>query len=139
MILLDTNIISELMKFTPNSRLISWIDARDAWQLYTSATTVAEITYGISVLPKGKRRQHLEESWAECLRQGFSGMVLPFTKEAAEIYGVLMADRKRLGRPVSMADGQIAAIAKLNNATLATRNTKDFSDFDIQIVDPWLA
>ncbi|MEI6806033.1 MAG: type II toxin-antitoxin system VapC family toxin [Myxococcaceae bacterium] len=136
MILLDTNIISELMKSAPDARLITWIDAREPWQLYTSATTVAEITYGISVLPEGKRRKQIEESWAECLRQGFSGMVLPFTKEAAEIYGVLMADRKRLGRPVSMADGQIAAIAKLNNATLATRNTKDFSDFDIRLVNP---
>ncbi|MEI6790795.1 MAG: type II toxin-antitoxin system VapC family toxin [Myxococcaceae bacterium] len=136
MIVLDTNIVSELMKAAPNPKLLAWIDAQESWQLYTSAITVAEISYGISILPDGKRRNELEKAWDKSLQEGFSGMVLSFTQEAAEIYADLMAHRKKIGRPASMADGQIAAIAKLNKAVLVTQNTKDFSDFEIELVNP---
>lgn len=125
------------MKSTPDLKILQWIDAQEPWQLYISAVTVAEIGYGICVLPEGKRRKQLQKAWALCLQQGFSRMVLPFNQEAAEIYSVFMAHRKQLGRPASIADGQIASIVKLNKAVLATRNIKDFSDFDIQIVNPY--
>ena len=136
MILLDTNVVSELMRSNPDAQLVAWIKQQEPWQLYTSAITVAEIAYGISILPDGKRREQLDRAWVQTLQQSFSGMVLPFTKEAAEIYAVLMAHLKRLGRPASIPDGQIAAITKLNKAILVTRNTKDFLDFGIELINP---
>jgi predicted nucleic acid-binding protein len=125
------------MSSAPNSRVIAWIDKEKPWNLYTTATSIAEIAYGIAILPHGNRRQLLQKEFELSIKQGFDGMVLSFSTEAAEMYGTLRAYRKLSGRPIGIADAQIAATAKVNGAAIATRNTKDFSDFGIELLNPY--
>lgn len=138
MIVLDTNVVSELMKHSPASRVIEWIDQQDASAIVVTAITIAEISYGIHALPSGKRRTYLEDAFVKTIAEGFAHRVLPFDEVAAQLYGSLMAKRKQLGRPMSVPDGQIAGIAQSYTATLATRNTEDFVDCEIDLVDPFL-
>lgn len=138
MILLDTNILSELMRPKPNPRVIQWLDAQREWDMWISAITVAEIRLGISLLPDGKREQSLEDLSEEMFQEDFTDRCLPFDYEAANEYARIVVERNQQGLPISVEDAQIAAIAKTGELTLATRNTKDFSHITgLNIINPW--
>ena len=137
MILLDTNIISELMKTKPDANVIRWIDQQDVMQLTLSTITIAEISYGLNVLPEGQRKSSLEMSFNNVLREGFEYRVFAFDEVAAHLYGKIMSRRKELGKPMSLPDGQIAAIARAQNAAVATRNLSDFSNCGLELINPF--
>jgi predicted nucleic acid-binding protein len=137
MIVLDTNVLSELMRARPDTGVLAWLDAQEADTLLVSAVTVAELMYGIERLPQGKRRAGLLLAACMILDEDFEGRVLPFDGAAAARYAVMAAQRERAGSPIGMADCQIAAICLSTSATLATRNTKDFQDLGLPLIDPW--
>lgn len=135
MIVLDTNVVSELMKPAPDPAVAEWGRAAGD-QLYVTAITIGEIFHGLERLPAGARRTRLEAS-AEALFTDFSDFVLAYDVTAARHYGSLVAIRERLGRPMSTEDAQIAAICKSHHMSCATRNTTDFEDVGIDLVNPW--
>ena len=137
MIILDTNVISELMRAAPAAAVMRWMNARPASSLYVTSITQAEILYGIQILPKGKRRDAIAAAAAEMFEHDFAGRVLPFGSDAAVAYASLAAARRRAGRPISGFDAQIAAIARTHDADLATRNVDDFEGCGIEVIDPW--
>lgn len=137
MIIIDTNIISELMKANPASSVIAWIDRQETTQLYITTITLAEITYGLYALPQGNRRNSLEETFHKAIMEAFAHRILVFDQPAAFLYGKIMSQRKQLGRPLGVPDGQICAIASHHAATVATRNTRDFLDCGIELVNPF--
>jgi predicted nucleic acid-binding protein len=139
MIVLDTNILSELMRDQPELRVLRWIDAQDTNGLAITSVTVAELLYGLARLPDGERKADLASAIRPLVHEDFSGRVLPFDLMAAQEYADLVADREREGRPVSMADGQIAAICRVHDAALATRNLRDFDATGVGVIDPWTA
>jgi predicted nucleic acid-binding protein len=136
-IVLDTNIISELMRTRPADRVRTWADERVASELFTTSIAEAEVRYGIALLPKGKRRDALAGAARVMFSEGLRWRVLPFTSDAAEHYADIAAVRRRSGRPISTLDAQIGAIARAHGATLATRNVSDFEDCGIDLLDPW--
>lgn len=138
MILLDTNVISELMRPEPETRVVAWVDRLDRNNVGITAITVAEILYGIGVLPDGARKKNLFEAAATVFDGYLSNHVYPFDRPAAVEYAHVVVKRERDGSPISMPDAQIAAICLANNAGLATRNTKDFANTDIKLYDPWI-
>jgi predicted nucleic acid-binding protein len=135
-IILDTNVTSELMRPAPSALVVAWVQAQDAAELYTTAITVAEISYGIARLPDGQRKDLLV-SVAQEIFLTFADHVLGFDAPAAAEYAGIVADRDRSGAPIDGFDAQIAAICRGHHATLATRNTKDFQGIGIVMVDPW--
>ena len=137
MILIDTNIISEMMKPAPNANVLDWIDQQEVAKLFISTITLAEISYGLNVLPTGKRRESLEFAFNKAILEAFTGRILSFEESAAYHYGKIMGHRKKLGKPLGVPDGQIAAIALVNNAVLATRNTRDFLRCGIKLINPF--
>lgn len=137
MIILDTNIISELMKTIPNQHVTTWLDQQDPMTLFTTSITIAEILYGMSVLPEGRRRDYLENAFDKVLVDAFKYRTLTFDDSAAHIYGKLMGKRKKLGHALSVLDGQIAAIASTHQMKLATRNTRDFVDCGLDLINPF--
>ena len=136
MIVLDTNVISELMKPAPSTVVRAWVSSQSSTFLFTTAVNVAEILYGIERLPQGRRKRQLRELVGDVF-SAFDDKVLAFDHEAARAYASLVDRRSRLGRPVEGFDAQIAAICAVHGATLATRNLKDFVDTGISAVDPW--
>ncbi|TVP80955.1 MAG: type II toxin-antitoxin system VapC family toxin [Puniceicoccaceae bacterium] len=138
MILLDTNVVSELMRAQPNANLLHWLREQRADQLYLTALTVAEIRRGLALLPKGKRRIKLEVAFEEFLKQGFRDRILPFTAETSLVYAPIYHARIQSGLGVGELDLLIAAIAKEYQASLATRNTSDFKACGIKLINPWL-
>ncbi len=139
MIVLDTNVLSEIMKVSPEARVIKWLRGHPPSSLFTTSITQAEILYGIRLLPAGKRRDGLEKEAGEMFCQDFKGRILSFGSEAATIYAQLASDRQRAGRPISQFDAQIAALARCSGALLATRNESDFEGCGVQVVNPWTA
>jgi predicted nucleic acid-binding protein len=139
MIILDTNVLSELMKPAPASMVVHWIGARAAASLYTTSITQAEILHGIMLLPPGRRRASLEAAATAMFAEDFEGRILGFGADAASPYARIAAGRRRAGRPISHFDAQIAAIARTTGAVLATRNVQDFIDCGLSVVDPWQA
>ena len=138
MILLDTNVLSELMRPSPEHRVILWLDRRPESEVWISAITVAEIHMGIALLPEGRRKGLLFDLAEQTFQEDFSDQCLPFDCEAAREYALIIAERNRKGRPISVEDAQIAAIARSAGLQLATRNTKDFTDIEgLVIVNPW--
>ena len=137
MILLDTNVISELMKATPAPAVFAWVSLQPPDDLFISTISMAEILFGIELLPKGKRRDGLLQEAEITFRRDFSGRVLSFDEQAARIFGSIVAARRIHGRPIGIADGQIAAIAKCHQASLATRDTGDFEDCGVKLINPW--
>jgi toxin FitB len=136
--LLDTNVLSELMRQNPNSSVTAWLDSQIIHQLNTSAVSQAEILAGIAVMPAGNRRDVLAQGASQLFQQDFRGRCLVFGSAAAEQFALVRAQRQRAGRPISMEDAQIAAIALAANLTLVTRNTKDFEAIDeLRVVNPW--
>ena len=137
MILLDTNVISAVMMPAPPGRVLRWLNERETAGLYLSTITLAEIGYGLRVLPDGKRRRDLEDRFARFIAEGFEQRILPFDEAAALIYGEIMAHRKGLGRPLGVLDGQIASIARAHGLAVATRNTRDFEECGLELVNPF--
>jgi toxin FitB len=139
MILLDTNVVSELMKAQPDSQVLAWLDAQSAAHIYTSAITLAEIELGIALLPDGKRKDALTAAAETVFTEDFAGSVLPFDQGCAIVYAQLVAVRIRSGRPITTQDAEIAAIALHYNLHLATRNEKDFVGIEgLNLLNPWL-
>jgi predicted nucleic acid-binding protein len=136
MIVLDTNVVSELMRPEPAPPVRAWIIARRPGELGTTAVTVAEIRYGIERLPASRRKDALLSAAAD-LFAAFGDLVQPFDAAAATWYGQITARRERLGLPIGSFDAQIAAICRTRNAALATRNVRDFQETGIDIIDPW--
>lgn len=137
MIILDTNVISEMMKSSPSPVVATWLDGQNITQLFITTVTIAEIAYGLHALPEGNRRKSLEEAFNQAILEGFMHRILPFDEEAAHCYGKLMGQRKALGKPMSILDGQIASIANVQGATIATRNIRDFGDCGLQLLNPF--
>ena len=138
MILLDTNVLSELMRPSPNEIVVQWIDALSGGDVWISAVTVAEIRLGLALLPEGRRKQILAGLAEEMLKEEFSEKCLPFDYQAASEYATIVSSRSRQGRPITVEDAQIAAIAIAANLALATRNTKDFLDIiGLKLINPW--
>ena len=139
MILLDTNVVSEVMKARPTEAVVAWLNGQDSEKLYVSAITVGEIAYGLRILPDGKRRSGLRERFEKFVALAFDQRVLAYDESAARIYGELMGDRRELGLAMSIPDGQIAAIARLNHLAVATRNVPDFEHCGIDVLNPFEA
>ncbi len=139
MILLDTNIVSELLKPAPAARVEEWLAAQDSANVYLSAISEAELRYGAAVLPSGSRRERLVDAIESVIRDDFAERILPFDSKAARYYAWIAAERRRMGRPISQADCQIAAVARAHGAVLASRNVRDFEGCDVPVIDPWEA
>ena len=138
MILLDTNVLSELMRSDPNPGVVQWLNRRPDTEIWICSVTVAEIRLGISLLPQGKRSRALFAAAEQTFQDDFSERCLPFDCEAAGHYAHIVAKRKQQGLPVSVEDAQIAAVALTAGLVLATRNTKDFAFIEgLQVVNPW--
>ncbi|HME84263.1 MAG TPA: type II toxin-antitoxin system VapC family toxin [Roseiarcus sp.] len=137
MILLDTNILSELMRSAPAPEVETWMGAQPSSSLFISAVSEAELRFGLALLPEGKRRDQLAEAVEGMLAEDFAGRILPFDSAAASAYARIAADRRKAGRPIAQFDAQIASIANSRNAALATRNVGDFEGCGVQLVNPW--
>ena len=137
MILLDTNVISEPLRAAPNERVIQWLDAQPLETVFISVITVAELRYGVSRLPSGRRRNVLSERLERQVLPAFAGRVLAFDLPATQVYADLMAKAQAVGCSISMANGLIAAIAAANGMTVATRDTAPFSAAGVAVLNPW--
>ena len=137
MIVLDTNVVSELMRAEPEPAVLRWLQRGSGDSLYTTTITVAEIRYGIARLPEGRRRESLHQAANEIFA-AFPRQVLTFDLAAANTYADVVTTRDSLGNPIDGFDAQIAAICRSQAAALATRNTKDFVDTGITVINPWL-
>ena len=138
MIVFDTNVVSELMLPRPGSIVLDWAARQPVRRLFLSSVSEAELRFGIAILPPGQRRERLLTSLERILRDGFAGRVLPFDRAAAQAYATIAAARRAAGRPINHADCQIAAIARSNGASVATRDVNDFEGCGIEVVNPWL-
>jgi predicted nucleic acid-binding protein len=137
MLVLDTNVISELMKVKPDAQVIAWLDAQAPGSVWTTSISVFEISFGLNSLPDGKRKIALHEAFAAMLAEELEHHVLGFDQAAADRAGEISAKLHGLGRPVEVRDVQIAGIVSVRHAILATRNLKHFQDTGITIVNPW--
>lgn len=138
MIVLDTNVLSELIRPEPNPRVAAWVARQRRTELCTTAISEAELAYGLALLPKGCRREALAQAVARLLGEGLGGRVLPFDRAATAAYGIFAAARRAAGRPVATADAQIAAIAATRGAALlATRDTGGLDGCGVVLADPW--
>ena len=138
MILLDTNVLSELMRPIPNQNVISWLDEQSEWDLWTSSITVAEVFLGISLLHDGKKKSKLFGLAKQMFDEDFKDRCLPFDDQAAIEYALIVSERAKSGRPISVEEAQIAAISKTANLVLATRNLKDFDMIaGLALINPW--
>jgi len=136
-IVLDTNVVSEMMRPAPSAAVETWVSAQPAAGVFISAITEAELRYGLALLPAGRRQRRLLAQAEAMLAEDFAGRILPFDSAAAGAYAPIAAARRLAGRPISQADAQIAAIAASRGATIATRNVADFEGCGIETVDPW--
>lgn len=139
MIVLDTNVISALMRVEPEPAVVAWLDSLPPESIWTTSITVFEVRLGLEILAAGRRRRQLEEAFAKALEVDFEGRVLPFDQGAAQAAGRIAAERRGAGRTVEIRDVQIAGIVNLRKATLATRNTRHFEGCGLVLVDPWSA
>ncbi|MEO6023443.1 MAG: type II toxin-antitoxin system VapC family toxin [Burkholderiales bacterium] len=137
MIILDTNVLSALMRKAPEIPVIKWLDRQPAESIWITSITVFEAHLGIALLPKGKRQRALLAAFIRLMQVDLENRVLDFDRVAAAEAAALAATRQKAGRPVDIRDTQIAGIALARRATLATRNVKHFQDLNIPVVDPW--
>lgn len=137
MILLDTNVVSALMRAAPDRAVIAWLDAQPGESIWLPAITVFEIRFGLELLPGGRRRRALEQAFERALADDFQDRVVAFDRSAAEAAGRIAAEQRRAGRPVEIRDVQLAGIARARRAALATRNTRHFADLGLKLIDPW--
>lgn len=137
MIILDTNVLSELMRPKPSTAVVGWVASQPSSSLHTTSITQAEILHGILLLPAGRRRAALEAAAVAMFAEDFADRILGFGSDAAAAYARMAADRRRAGRPISHFDAQIAAIAMTAGAAVATRNVADFGGLGLKVADPW--
>lgn len=135
--LLDTNVASELVRRRPDPGVVAWIASRDAVELHLSTITLGELIRGVERLADDERRARLARWLRDDLPRQFRGRILPFDRAAAEIWGRIMGEGDRLGRPRSVIDAQIVAIARRNDLTMVTRNAADFERLGLGLVNPW--
>lgn len=139
-VLLDTNVLSELMRPRPDNQVVDWFGQQASTDYFISAITQAEILLGIALLPDGKRRNELADVARQMFVQEFADRCLPYDAKAAEIYAEVVASRIRMGQPISTEDAQISAVALSHRFPLATRNVKDFSGINgLILINPWAA
>lgn len=139
MIIIDTNVISELLRPTPELAVEAWLGAQDGLSIYLTAISEAELRFGVAIMINGKRRDGLATAIDRILRDDMAGRILPFDSAAARAYATIAATRRSAGRPIAQADCQIAAIALAHNVPVATRNTPDFEGCGIELINPWTA
>jgi predicted nucleic acid-binding protein len=139
MIVLDTNVVSELMKPQPFANVLKWVATQELTECCIASLTQAEILHGIKLLAPGRRRRAIEIAAETMFKEEFAGRILPFDSAAARSYADLVTERRRVGRPIAQFDAQLAAIVRATGVTLATRNVKDFEHCGIGVVDPWAA
>ena len=139
MFVLDTNVVSELMRERPQPEVLAWLDSQLTDKLFMTAVTEAEIRTGIAVLPEGERRHGLAVAADRAFGVFFADRILPFDSDTAQAYAVIAAERRAAGRPISQADCQIAAISRSCRASVATRNAGDFEGCGIDVINPWAA
>jgi toxin FitB len=137
MIILDTNVLSALMRSVPDRPVVAWLDRQPAESVWITSITMFEARFGLALLPRGRRRRALELAFAQLVEEDLENRVLDFDVPAATSAALLAADRRRAGKPTDLRDTQIAGIALVRRATLATRNVRHFADLTIPVVDPW--
>ena len=137
MILIDTNVVSELMRAVPSQPVLDWFGAQDSGDIFLTAITEAELRTGAALLPTGKRKKLLLTTIDAMIEKDFAGRVMPFDSAAAKAYAKIAIERRCAGRPIMEADCQIAAIARAYGAFVSTRNVSDFEGCGIDIIDPW--
>ena len=137
MVVLDTNVVSELMRVTPSAEVLVWMDELPPRELFVTAVTEAEVRTGIAILPAGARRRGLADAAERTLGGLFAGRVLPFDSGAARAYADIAAASRDAGHPISQSDCQIAGIARSRGMAVATRNVRDFSDTGVEVINPW--
>ena len=137
MIILDTNILSEIMRSEPSEKVMEWLRVQPVLSLYITTITQTEILYGIALLPGGERRTNLHKTAIAMFREDFNGRILPFDPAAAEKFAEIASNRQHAGQPISQFDAQIAAIARSRGAGVATRNDRNFLNCGIEVVNPW--
>lgn len=137
MIILDTNVLSELARESPEPAVVEWLDSVAAEDVATTAIAAAELFFGVARLPSGRRKLRVADAVRRVLHEDLQGRIEVFDLASAERYGTLVAARERAGRPISIADAQIAAVCAVRQATLGTRNTKDFERTGIDVINPW--
>lgn len=137
MIIIDTNVVSELASRRQDPRFVLWFDRHVGRDLFLTATVVGELVRGVALLPQGRRKDELTTSVIDMILQDFADFVVPFDRLAAYEWGYLAAQQKNLGRTLSFGDSQIAAVCLAKGASLATRNTSDFEGLGIDLIDPW--
>ena len=137
MIVLDTNVLSELMRPAPDTTITNWVATQSAANLFVTTITQAEILHGVLLLPQGRRRDAIEVAADAMFEEDFAGRILPFSSLAARAYAEIAVARRQSGRPISQFDAQIAAIARSAGAAVATRNVPDFEGCGIRVIDPW--
>jgi len=138
-IILDTNVLSALMRKTPEAAVVSWLDRQPAESIWITSITLFEARLGLALLPGGRRRRTLEAAFARLMAEDLENRVLDFDSAAATEAASLAAERQKAGQPVDMRDTQIAGIALARHATLATRNLRHFRDLKVPVADPWEA
>ena len=139
MIILDTNVLSALMRTRPDQAVVDWLDRQPSESVWTTSITVFEARFGLALLPSGKRRHALESAFERLLEEDLEQRVLAFDATAATEAATLAAGRREAGRPVDLRDTQIAGIALARHATIATRNLKHFDELSVPVVSPWAA
>jgi predicted nucleic acid-binding protein len=136
-IVLDTNVLSEALRPMPEPRVLDWLGQQLSASLFVTTITQAEILYGIAIIDPGRRRDDLQAAAMAMFAEDFAGRILGFDTDAAPVFAALAAERRRLGRPISQFDAQIASITRSRGAALATRNRRDFEACGIDLIDPW--
>lgn len=137
MIIIDTNVVSELLRASSAPAVEAWLADQDGADIYLTAISEAELRYGAAIMAKGRKQAMLAEAVDGMLREDFRSRILPFDRAAALEYANIAAERRAAGRPISQFDCQIAAIARAHGATIATRNVSDFEGCGVEIIDPW--
>jgi predicted nucleic acid-binding protein len=136
-IVLDTNVVSELMKPSPSPAVLAWMSDQTLDDLFTTTITMAEVLFRIELLAKGKRRDQLLHEAEAMFAEDFAGRILSFDEQAARVFALIAAARRIHGRPIGASDAQIAAISRTHGAALATRNTHDFEGCGVRLINPW--
>ncbi len=137
MILIDTNVVSELMRAVPEPAVLAWFSRQDVMALHLSAVSEAELRRGVAILPEGRRKGALQAAVDAMVAEDFADRVLPFDGAAAVAFAAIFSERSAIGRPISFPDCQIAATARARGAAVATRNARDFEGCGVEVTNPW--